>query len=161
MNLDGFILREARRGDYESLLALEQKVIAAERPYNALLKESGAYYYDIGKLISDQGSRLVVGEVSGAIIATGYAQVRQSKPALEHDNHGYLGFMYVAEEYRGLGLNKVLLQDLVSWGQQQGVTNFYLDVYAENKPAIRAYEKFGFRNSLLEMKLDTESLFQA
>lgn len=157
MNLDGLVVREARSEDYESLLALEQKVIAAERPYNAALKESGAYYYDIEKLISDQGSKLVVGEVSGVIIATGYVQVRQSKPALDHDSHGYLGFMYVAEEYRGLGLNKVVLQDLVDWGQRQGVTNFYLDVYAENNPAVRAYEKFGFRASLLEMKLDTES----
>lgn len=154
MNLDGLVVREARRDDYDSLAVLEQKVIDAERPYNPSLKEKNAYYYDIEKLISDQSSRLVVGEVSGDIIATGYVQVRKSKPALDHDSHGYLGFMYVAEEYRGLGLNKVILRDLVSWGQQQGVTNFYLDVYAENNSAVRAYEKFGFRGSLLEMKLD-------
>lgn len=154
MNLDGLVVREARRDDYDSLAVLEQKVIDAERPYNPSLKEKNAYYYDIEKLISDQSSRLVVGEVSGDIIATGYVQVRKSKPALDHDSHGYLGFMYVAEEYRGLGFNKVILRDLVSWGQQQGVTNFYLDVYAENNSAVRAYEKFGFRGSLLEMKLD-------
>ncbi|MFD1009521.1 GNAT family N-acetyltransferase [Oceanisphaera ostreae] len=157
MNLDGVIVREARDDDYRSLVALEQKVIDAERPYNASVKEKGAYYYDIEKLISDRNSRLVVGEVSGGIVATGYVQVRHSKPALDHDNHGYLGFMYVAEEYRGLGLNKVILQNLVSWGRQRGVTDFYLDVYAENNSAVRAYEKFGFRGSLLEMKLNLES----
>ena len=32
MNLDGFIVREARDDDYCSLIALEQKVIDAERP---------------------------------------------------------------------------------------------------------------------------------
>ncbi len=157
MNLDGLIVREAGADDYHSLAALEQKVIDAERPYNASLKEKDAYYYDIEKLISDRHSRLVVGEVSGDIIATGYVQIRHSKPALDHENHGYLGFMYVAEEYRGLGLNKVILEDLVSWGQQRGVTDFYLDVYAENNSAVRAYEKFGFRGSLLEMKLNLES----
>ena len=46
-------------------------MIDAERSYNASLKKEGAYYYDIEKLISDHDSRLVVGEVSGAIIATG------------------------------------------------------------------------------------------
>ncbi|MCC5809270.1 MAG: GNAT family N-acetyltransferase [Ectothiorhodospiraceae bacterium] len=157
MNLDGLILREAKTADYPSLVALEQKVIDAERPYNESLKEKDAYYYDIEKLISDPDSRLVVGEVSGDIVATGYVQVRPSKPALGHDNHGYLGFMYVAEQYRGLGLNKVILQDLVSWGQQRQVTDFYLDVYVENNSAVRAYEKFGFRGSLLEMKLKLES----
>lgn len=157
MNLDGLIVREAKIDDHPFLAALEQKVIDAERPYNASLKEIGAYYYDIEKLMSDSDSRLVVGEVSGEIIATGYVQVRHSKPALDHDNHGYLGFMYVAEEYRGLGLNKVILQDLVGWGQQKGVSDFYLDVYAENSSAVRAYEKFGFRGSLLEMKLNLEN----
>lgn len=157
MNLDELIVREARGEDYRSLVTLEQKVIDAERPYNMSLKKQDAYYYDIEKLISDRDSRLVVGEVSGNIVATGYVQVRDSKPALDHDNHGYLGFMYVAEEYRGLGLNKVILQDLVNWGQQQGVADFYLDVYAENNSAVRAYEKFGFRGSLLEMKLNLGS----
>ena len=157
MNLDELIVREARAEDYRSLVTLEQKVIDAERPYNMSLKKQDAYYYDIEKLISDRDSRLVVGEVSGNIVATGYVQVRHSKPALDHDNHGYLGFMYVAEEYRGLGLNKVILQDLVNWGQQQGVADFYLDVYAENNSAVRAYEKFGFRGSLLEMKLNLGS----
>lgn len=157
MTLDGLVVREARSEDYDSLMALEQEVIDAERPFNASLKEEDAYYYDIEKLISDQSSRLIVGEISGAIIATGYLQVRHSKPALVHDSHGYLGFMYVAEEFRGLGLNKAILQELVSWGQSQGVTNFYLDVYAENASAVRAYEKFGFKGSLLEMKLGTQS----
>lgn len=97
-----------------------------------------------GKKARKNSATLVIGEVSGDIIATGYVQVRKSKPALDHDSHGYLGFMYVVEKYRRLGLNKVILRDLVSWGQQQGVTNFYLEVYAENNSAIRAYEKFGF-----------------
>lgn len=157
MSLDGLIIREARDGDYSSLLTLEQKVIDVERPYNASLKEEGAYYYDIEKLISDHDSRLVVGDISGAIVATGYVQVRRSKPALDHDSHGYVGFMYVKEEYRGLGLNEIILQDLVAWGQRRGVADFYLDVYAENNSAVRAYEKFGFRGSLLEMKLNLES----
>ena len=119
MSLDGLIVREATVDDHAFLAALEQQVIGAERPYNASLKEKGAYYYDIKKLIFDSDSRLVVGEVSGDIIATGYVRVRHSKPSLNHDNHGYLGFMYVAEEYRGLGLNQVIMQDLVSWGSNK------------------------------------------
>ncbi|WP_444931956.1 GNAT family N-acetyltransferase [Microbulbifer sp. SSSA002] len=156
MNLDGLVVRTARIEDYDTLMKLEQKLIDAERPLNASLKKESAYYYNIEKLIFDQSSRLIVGEISGVIVATGYIQVRHSKPALEHEYHGYLGFMYVAEEYRGLGLNKVILQDLVRWGQSQGISDFYLDVYAENNSAIRAYEKFGFKSSLLEMKLDTK-----
>ncbi len=49
------------------------------------------------------------------------------------------------------------MQDLVSWGQRRVVTEFYLDVYTENNFAVRAYEKFGFRGSQLEMKLNLEN----
>lgn len=152
MNLQGLILREARREEHAALLAFEQKVIAAERPFNPALKERDAYYYDIEALILSPDSRLVVGEIAGAIVATGYLQIRQSKASLKHERHGYLGFMYVAEQCRGLGVNRLILQDLVRWGERQGIADFYLDVYADNISAVRAYEKFGFQGSVLEMK---------
>lgn len=147
-------LREARAEDHQALLAFEQKVIEAERPFNSTIKQTDTYYYDLAKLIADPNSQMLVGEINGVIIATGYIQLRESKPSLQHDIHGYLGFMYVAEEYRGQGLNKLILQALVAWGKTRSVTHFYLDVYAENAAAIRAYEKFGFRSSVLEMKLE-------
>jgi len=31
--------------------------------------------------------------------------------------------------------------------------DFYLEAYAQNNSALRAYEKLGFKASLLEMKL--------
>lgn len=147
-------LREAKVEDQQALLAFEQKVIEAERPFNHTLKQTDTYYYDIAKLIADPDSQMLVGEIDGAIIATRYIQLRGSKPSLQHAIHGYLGFMYVAEEYRGQGYNKLILQALVQWGKARSVTHYYLDVYADNAAAIRAYEKFGFRNSVLEMKLE-------
>lgn len=63
--------------------------------------------------------------------------------------------MYVTPEFRGKGINKIILDKLISWCEFKGITNFYLDVYSENQPAIRAYEKAGFCSSLLEMKVST------
>lgn len=157
MRLDGLLVREAQLEDYNDLIALEQKVIDAERPFNVSLKDHSAHYYDIEELISGQSNRLLLGEILGVVIATGYLQIRESKPSLTHNSHGYLGFMYVAEDYRGLGLNKIILKNLVHWGQSQGVADFYLDVYAENSSAVRAYQKFGFEGSLLEMKFTARS----
>ena len=156
MTLDDLIIREAQDADLDALLALEQEIIEAERPFNTAIKSQDAYYYDLKKLMVEEDSRLVVGQVLDSIVATGYAQIRHSKPSLKHERHGYLGFMFVAEAYRGLGLNKLILQELIAWGQAQGVHDFYLDVYADNSPAIRAYEKFGFAASKLEMTLSLE-----
>lgn len=149
-------LREAQSTDKTALLQLEQALIKAERPFNASLKAKGAYYYDIDYLIDDADTHLLVGEVSDELIASGYVQIRRSKAALNHDRHGYLGFMFVAENYRGQGLNKQIMQRLIGWGKSQGVSNFYLDVYSQNASAIRAYEKLGFSPTLMEMQLRIE-----
>lgn len=149
--------RPAREDDKPSLLALEQALIKAERPFNALLKDVGAHYYDVDFLIQDDNTRLLVGEIEGQIVATGYVQIRTSKASLVHEAHGYLGFMFVADAYRGRGLNKLVMQQLIDWGKSQGARYFYLDVYSQNDSAIRAYEKLGFQRSLMEMVLDTSN----
>lgn len=145
--------RQATLSDVNALLALEQAVVDAERPFNSAIKAQGARYYDIPALITDDDSHLLVAEDNGAIVATGYVQIRQSKPSLEHNVHGYLGFMYVAPAYRGMGLNKEIIDTLMAWAESKQVFDFYLDVYAENRAAINAYEKVGFQPSMLEMKL--------
>ena len=145
--------RQATLSDVNALLALEQAVVDAERPFNSAIKAQGARYYDIPALVTDDDSYLLVAEDNGAIVATGYVQIRQSKPSLEHNVHGYLGFMYVAPAYRGMGLNKEIIDTLMAWAESKQVFDFYLDVYAENRAAINAYEKVGFQPSMLEMKL--------
>ena len=146
-------IRQATLSDVNALLALEQAVVDAERPFNSAIKAQGARYYDIPALVTDDDSYLLVAEDNGAIVATGYVQIRQSKPSLEHNVHGYLGFMYVAPAYRGMGLNKQIIDTLMAWAESKQVFDFYLDVYADNRAAINAYEKVGFQSSMLEMKL--------
>lgn len=139
--------------DLPRLLELEQLVIEAERPFNASIKSDKTAYYDIRHLICNCDSHLIVCEDDEDIIGTGYAQVRESKISLEHEFHSYLGFMYVSPAYRGRGINKKILEDLVAWSQQRGARDLYLDVYVRNNAAIKAYQKAGFEPCMMEMKL--------
>ncbi|MFA3792773.1 N-acetyltransferase family protein [Aliiglaciecola sp. SL4] len=152
--MENVTLRKATLDDLGKLIELEQKLIAAERPFNPILKTKDAVYYDIENLITSKSSYLAVAEVDGEIIATGYAQIRESKIAHRHDFHVYLGFMFVAQEFRGLGINKRIMQTLIAWGKEQNLSDFYLDVYATNESAIKAYRKAGFAESTYEMKLN-------
>jgi len=149
-------LRKALLSDESVLLEFEQKVLAAERPYNSSLKLVDASYYDLKNLLTGHKSHLLVAEVKGAVVGSGYAQIRESKQSLVHDAHAYFGFMYVVPEYRGRGINKIIVERLVEWSKSQGVSDCYLDVYSENEAAIRAYEKVGFVKSMVEMKLNLE-----
>ncbi|MEM7044922.1 MAG: GNAT family N-acetyltransferase [Pseudomonadota bacterium] len=49
------------------------------------------------------------------------------------------------EEKRQQGLAQKLLGQLFTWSRQQGATTAWLAVVAENLPAVRLYEKLGFR----------------
>ncbi|MCJ8319811.1 MAG: GNAT family N-acetyltransferase [Colwellia sp.] len=154
--MKNLIIRKALLKDKEQLLNLEQEVVEAERPFNTSIKPNDAIYYDMAKLLNDDTSHLLVAEFEGQIIATGYAQIRTSKTSLKHNEHSYLGFMYVVPEFRGLGINGQIMNILIDWSKEQGVSDLYLDVYEGNDAAIRAYEKIGFAKSMVEMKLDLE-----
>ena len=132
----------------------EQGVLQEERPFNPSIKASDAFYYDIEKLICDNKTCLQVACDEDRVVACGYAQIRPSKQSLQHDQHGYLGFMFVLPEYRGKGINKMIMDFLSNWCKGHGITDLYLDVYAQNTSAIRAYEKVGFEPCLVEMKLN-------
>ena len=95
----------------------------------------------------------MVAEDNGEIVGSGYARIKQSKAHLQHDLHAYLGFMYVAPSHRGQGVNQLVIQELIKWGKEQGMQDFYLEAYADNRSALKAYEKLGFKASLIEMKL--------
>ena len=146
-------LRKASIKDEPVLLEFEQQVLEAERPYNASIKLSGASYYDLRDLLTSDNSYLVVAEVGGVIVGSGYAQIRTSKQSLVHDLHSYLGFMYVVPECRGQGVNQKIIEELTRWSKSLGITDCYLEVYSENESAISAYHKGGFVESMVEMKL--------
>lgn len=146
-------IREATAADLPELLAFEQGVVAAERPYNDSIKSGTVHYYDIAGLIDSDESLVLVAEDGGRLIGSGYASLKDSKAEFEHDRHAWLGFMFIEPNYRGQGLIQRIIGQLLTWARAAGVTDYYLDVYAENEAAVRAYEKSGFCRSLLQMKI--------
>ena len=147
------IYRPAEINDLKTLRKIEQQVVLAERPFNAEIKTGAPLYYDIENLIASDDTFMLIGESADEIIATGYAQIIVSKGSLQHRKHAYLGFMYVAESYRGQGLNGKIIEKLNTWCLEQGIRDCYLDVYSANAQAIRAYEKLGFESSMIKMKV--------
>ncbi len=151
--MNDLTIRNAVQVDLPLLKEFEQDIIATERPLNDCLKSEYIRYYDIGALIDSDRACVIVAEDNGAIVGSGYARIKESKAHLQHNLHAYLGFMYVVPSYRGQGINQLVIQALIKWGKAQGMQDFYLDAYADNFPALKAYEKLGFKASLIEMKL--------
>jgi GNAT superfamily N-acetyltransferase len=146
-------IREATAADLPALLACEQEIVESERPFNNKIKDGSVHYYEIAKMVASDESLVLVAEDGQQVVGTGLATLRTSLDHFKHDRHAYLGLMFVEPSHRGRGLIQQIIKRLLSWARAEGVGDFYLDVYAENEPAVRAYENFGFRGNLLEMKL--------
>ncbi|MCU0493919.1 MAG: GNAT family N-acetyltransferase [Chloroflexaceae bacterium] len=74
--------------------------------------------------------------LDGQIVGVGLAVVER----------GWLGIFSMATlpNAQRRGVASALLGAMAAWGQQQGATQAYLQVHAENEPALKLYEKLGF-----------------
>jgi ribosomal protein S18 acetylase RimI-like enzyme len=149
-------IRKALPDDLDQLLIFEQDLIKTERPFDPTIKADPVNYYDLKKMLVASHIEVVVAEAANKIIASGYARIERSKPFIKHEKHAYLGFMYVLPEYRGIGLNKKIIDALKDWAASQNINEFRLEVYSDNASAIKAYEKIGFSKYMLGMRFNLQ-----
>lgn len=145
-------IRKATENDLDILERFEQGIVETERPFDSTLKDGMIHYYDLREFMHSADATLLVAEDDGRIVASGYAQIREAKNYLKHDRYAYLGFMFVEPAFRGKGLNRLILDELISWSRSRHITEVRLDVYAGNDIAKKAYEKAGFEMLLVEMR---------
>ena len=60
---------------------------------------------------------------------------------------GDINNVVVAEDWRGQGVGKKMLETLMEWGKRIGIENYTLEVRVSNTPAIRLYESLGFESA--------------
>jgi GNAT superfamily N-acetyltransferase len=149
-------IRTARTTDLPILLEFEQGIITAERPYDKTLKAGHINYYDIGELILSDNSEVIVAVNTEEIVGSAYVKIKTALPYLDHADYAYLGFMFVKPEYRGRGINMLIIEALNEWAKSKGITEIRLDVYADNVSALRAYEKADFKPHLVNMRMRIE-----
>ncbi len=149
------IIRSATIEELPVLLDFEQKIIEAERPMDVTLKQKEAIsYYDIGAYVTSDHTEVAVAEIDGEIVGSGYGQIRSRKSFFKQKQLGFIGFMYVKEAYRGMGVSQAVIQYLCDWFTTKNIEEVRLTVYEKNPRAIRAYEKAGFEKHLIEMRFN-------
>ncbi len=153
------IIRPARSSDLETLLKFEQAIIEFERPMEPNMMTSPFHYYDLSEMMQLENAQVVVAEdlhaEGGAkLVGSGFIHIRKARHYLDHQDHGYLGFMYVDPEYRGRGINQKVVAQLTEWAKSKQLKVLCLTVFSQNQSAIRAYEKAGFYQNLIEMRLN-------
>jgi len=147
------IIRKAASRDLPALLEFERGIISTERPFDDTLKEGEIHYYDLAAMIGADDVQILVAECDGKLVGSGYARIEPAKDYLKYRRYAYLGFMYVRPQFRGRGVNKMIVEGLKQWCLEKNINEMRLEVYGENLPAVKAYEKAGFKSLLTWMRM--------
>jgi GNAT superfamily N-acetyltransferase len=65
---------------------------------------------------------------------------------------GYLGNMFVLDEYRGRNIGTDLVEAFLAWCKAKGCERIKVEVSAGNKDALRFYKRFDFKDYILVLE---------
>ena len=136
------IIREARVEDAEAILNVVKEVASEE---NLILLDKGEYdvrleKYHILSAKSSGRTLILVAEVDGKVVGVGELKIGEFK---KNSHTAELG-LAVIKEFRGLGVGKALMEEMLSYAQKREVEKVWLSVFSTNNAAITLYRKFGF-----------------
>lgn len=63
----------------------------------------------------------------------------------QKNQHGGCFEILIRKESRGQGVGRQLIKQLLSWTKDNKIKRIEVEVWANNKPAIELYKKFGFK----------------
>lgn len=79
--------------------------------------------------------------------------LREGSPTFHPKTWASVDDVYVAPEYRSLGVGRALLDNVESWAREKGASGISLQVAAANERGRNFYERLGFREvSIYEVR---------
>jgi GNAT superfamily N-acetyltransferase len=147
------IVREARPGELEAVLALLREDVIRERPEPPEVTERQRAAF--AELLADPHHLLLVGELEAGLVATAQASWLRY---LMYDGGlvCHLESVRVAPPHRGKGLGQRLVSTIIELARDRGCARLQLSTNAARADARRFYRRLGFVESHIGMKLFLE-----
>jgi len=138
------ILREARSGDVETLIPLLAQLFSIEQDFSP---DPQRQRRGLESLLNSQSAYVAVAEHAGKVIGMATLQVVIS--TAEGGPVGWVEDVVVDSQERGRGVGGALLEHLVGWAQNRGLTRLQLLADRDNQPALDFYRKEAWATSSL------------
>jgi len=150
-------LRQAVPSDLATLKDFQQRLVIHERPFDPGIPRKGdVEYYDIMQLIEADDIHFLVIELGEDVIGCGFGQIRKNLEWARDTYFGYIGLMFVREEFRGRGVGKFIVEGLIHWFSERKIHHIITQAYTDNINAVEAYKRYGFRDFVLHLKYDPD-----
>jgi RimJ/RimL family protein N-acetyltransferase len=144
--IGSYIVRTGKIEDAEVTLDIQRSVvsegeylIAYPEEFTNTLNQQREY---IQNILENENETIIVAEKDGEVVGWIVFESTQNRKRMSHT--GSFG-MLIRNNYRGLGIGKMLLQVLLDWAEKNPlIEKVSLGVFATNHRAISLYKKMGF-----------------
>jgi GNAT superfamily N-acetyltransferase len=108
---------------------------------------------EVNKALLNDGECYIVkngGEVSGySFVSFGVKNiVGFDNIQLKNNNLAWIGPVFVSKKYRGLGINKVMVNFAIKTCRQKGIKSLLTSINSKNIPSINSFIKIGFKKTI-------------
>lgn len=100
---------------------------------------------------------VLVAELEGAVVGYAYGAIEERDWGILADTHGALHDICVAASARRKGVGRALMRAMIDELRALGAPQILLRAMVQNQAAQRLATEFGFRPTMLEMTLDTQT----
>ncbi len=148
-------IRKARKEDFEQYYKLDKKfgefdkicVIKNYRKYlewdDKLAKREKKK--DFEKIIKKKNTLFLVAEDNKNLIGFIIGEIYNRPKFYKIKKNGFIGDIFVTKKHRGKGIALKLKNKLFKWFKDNKIKSIRLNVFSENKYAIKIYKKWGFK----------------
>ena len=152
-------IRFAKNEDIPAMIRLLRQVGRVHYEGRPDIFRGDAQKYDeaaLEALLQDKNRPILVAEDGAAVLGYAFCVIQntQGDPVLQDRLTVYIDDLCVEETCRGGGVGKALYQAVLDYARGIGAYNVTLNVWAENKSALKFYEKMG----LLPQKYGMETI---
>ena len=147
-------VRKAITSDIKIIEQFQDNLVNFERILDKRIKNGKVSYYNIKNLVKSRNAHFVVCESGKKIIGCGFGEIRKEPEWSTDREFGYVGLMFVDEKFRSAGAGKIIISEIILWLQSKNIKEIRLKVYDKNENAVAFYKKSGFKNFVIEMRLE-------
>ncbi len=143
-------IRKAEANDLDKIVELWTQLAGLHEDLSSRFKlvPDAAYIWKdyIGKGMVRPDHRIVVAAENDRIIGFANGSLGMGSPVFEDRRHGTINDLYVEESHRRRGIGTLLVNDLMNWFREEGVSRAQTGFYLGNPLAKAFWSKLGFKS---------------
>lgn len=149
-------IRKATRRDLPKIAQLAGELVRQHYAFDAqrfLLIENpeSGYEWWFNKELENKKALVLCAKLDGKIVGYAYARLEPKDWNALLDAHGALHDILVAEDARGQGIGRKLLERVQSELRERGARRIVLHTAIKNRSAQKLFASVGFRQTMIEM----------